>query len=165
MSSKLGAVKPRGAAGTRGSSKESRRGTSDTSYYQRQKRSDGSNPPTASSLRSETLRRHWTNDDCGRGVDRLAAGFRQARTEALDSLAVHGSSMFTGKQVAGALRAMRPERVCGLDSWIPSDWPNLPMEVRNDIAAILTKCEKGPAWPLQVMQNAVALLGKFATDD
>ena len=114
----------RGAAGTRGSSKESRRRTSDTSYYQRQKRSDGSNPPTASSLRSETLRKHWTNDDCGRGVDRLAAAFRQARTEALDSLAVHGSSMFTGKQVAGALRAMRPERVCGLDSWIPSDWPS-----------------------------------------
>ena len=42
---------------------------------------------------------------------------------------------------------------------------NLPIEARRGIASILSECEAGLVWPHQVMQNAVALLGKSATDD
>ena len=42
---------------------------------------------------------------------------------------------------------------------------NLPIEARQGIAPILSECEKGLVWRHQVMQNAVALLGKSATDD
>ena len=105
---------------------------------------------------SEVWKKHWTKHDDDRRADQLAAAFRQARSEALHFLAT---------QVAGALRAMRPERACCLDHWIPSNWLNLPIGARDGIASILTKCEKGLVWPHQVMQSAVALLGKSVTDD
>ena len=61
---------------------------------------------------------------------------------------------------------MRPERASRLDHWIRSNWLSLPIEARDGIAFIfLTKCEKGLNWPHQVMQNAVALLGKSVTDE
>ena len=47
----------------------------------------------------------------------------------------------------------------------PSNWLNLPIDAREGIASILSECEKFLVWPHQVMQNAVALLGKSATDD
>ena len=63
------------------------------------------------------------------------------------------------------LCAMKSERACGLDHWAPHNWLNLPIEARKGIASILIECETGLVWPHQVMQNAVALLGKSATDD
>ena len=60
---------------------------------------------------------------------------------------------------------MKSERVCGLDHWTPGNWLNLQIEARKGIASIWSECEKGIVWPHQVMQNAVALLGKSATDD
>ena len=60
---------------------------------------------------------------------------------------------------------MKSERAGGLDHWTPCNWLNLPIEAREGIASIWSKCEKGLVWPHQVMQNAVALLGKSATDD
>ena len=44
------------------------------------------------------------------------------------------------------------------------NWLNLPIEARRGIASILSECEAGLG-PHQVMQNAVALLGKSVTDD
>ena len=60
---------------------------------------------------------------------------------------------------------MKSGRACGLDHWTPGNWLNLPIEGRQGIASILSECEKGLVWPHQVMQNAVALLGKSSTDD
>ena len=60
---------------------------------------------------------------------------------------------------------MKSERACGLDHWTPNNWLNLPIDARKDVASILSECETGLVWPHQVMQNAVALLGKSATDD
>ena len=68
-------------------------------------------------------------------------------------------------QVLDALRAMKSGRSCGLDHWTLGDWLNFPIEARKGIASILSECEAGLVWPHQVMQNAVALLGKSATDD
>ena len=79
-------------------------------------------------------------------------------------MAVHGSLVFTGKQIAGALRAMRSERACGVDHRIPNNRLNLPNKANDEITSSLTKREKEPAWPRQVMQDAVALLGTSATD-
>ena len=120
------------------------------------KRGDGSNPRTALSLRSGVLEKHWTKHDSEPRKDRLTTAFRQARSEAFDSLDTHGYTEFSGRQVAGALRAMRLERACGLDHWNPSNWLNLPIKARNGVAS---------TWPHQVMQNAVAILGKSAADD
>ena len=60
---------------------------------------------------------------------------------------------------------MKSERARGLDHWTSGNWLNLPIEAREWIASIVSECEKGLVWPHQVMQNAVALLGKSATDD
>ena len=129
------------------------------------KRGHGSDPYTALSLRSDAWRKHWTKHDSDRRAGQLAAAFKQARDEAVNFQEANGYSSFTAKQVADALRGMRSERACGLDYWTPSNWLNLPVEARKDIASILSECETGLVWPHQVMQNAVALLGKSATDD
>ena len=60
---------------------------------------------------------------------------------------------------------MKSERACGLDHWTPGKWLNVPIEARKGIASISNECEAGLVWPHQVMQNAVALVGKSATDD
>ena len=99
------------------------------------------------------------------GQNKLAAAFKQTRDEAVNFLEVNGYSPFTAKQVTDALRGMKAERACGLDHWTPSNWLNLLIEARKDIASILSECETGLVWPHQVMQNVVALLGKSATDD
>ena len=91
--------------------------------------------------------------------------FKQARDEAVNFQEVNGYSSFTAGQVPDALRAMKSERACGLDHWTPGNWLILPVEARKGIASILSECEAGLVWPHQVMQNAVALLGKSATDD
>ena len=60
---------------------------------------------------------------------------------------------------------MKSGRACGLDHWTPGHWLKIPIKARTGIASILSECEAGLVWPHQVMQNAVALLGKSATDD
>ena len=129
------------------------------------KRGDGSDPCTALSPKSDAWRKHWTKHDSGRRADQLATAFKQARSEAVNFQEVNGHSSFTAGQVADALRAMKSERACGLDHWTPGNCLNLPIEARKGIASILSECEAGLVWPHQVMQNAVALLGKSATDD
>ena len=129
------------------------------------KRGDGSDPRTALSLRSDAWRKHWTKHDSDRRAGQLAAAFKRARDEAVNFQEVNGYPSFTAKQVADALRGMKSERACGLDHWTPSNWLNLPIEARRGIASILSECETGLVWPHQVMQNAVALLSKSATDD
>ena len=47
-------------------------------------------------------------------------------------------SIFTARQVAGALRAMKSERACGLDHWTPGNWLNLLIEAREGVASILS---------------------------
>ena len=117
------------------------------------KRGDGSDPCTALSLRSDAWRKHWTKHDNDRRADQLATSFKQARDEAVNFQNVNGHSSFTAGQVAEALRAMKSECGCGLDHWT--------IEARKKI---LSECEAGLVWPHQVMQNAVALLGKSTTD-
>ena len=129
------------------------------------KRGNGSDPCTALSFRSDVWRKHWTKHDSDRRADQLAAIFKQTRDEAVVFQEASGYSSFTAKQVTDALRSMKTERACGLDHWSPSNWLNLPIEARKEIASILSECETGLVWPHQVMQNAVALLGKSATDD
>ena len=121
--------------------------------------------PRALSLRSDAWRKHWTKHDSGRRADQLATAFKQARDEAVNFQDVNGHSSFTAGQVVDALRAMMSERACGLDLWATGNWLNFPIEARKGIASILSECEPGLVWPHQVMQNAVALLGKSATDD
>ena len=129
------------------------------------KRWDGSDPCTALSLRTDAWRKDWTKDDSDRRAGQLATAFKQARDEAVNFQDVNGYSSFTAGQVSDALRGMKSERACGLDHWTPSNWLNLPIEARKGIASILSECGTGLVWPHQVMQNAVALLGKSATDD
>ena len=129
------------------------------------KRRYGSDPCTVLSLRSDFGRRHWTKHGNDRRVDQLATAFKQAREDAIIFQKVNGHSSFTAGQVTGALRAMKSGRACGLDHWTPGNWLNLPIEARKGIASILSECEKGLVWHPQEMQNAVALLGKSATDD
>ena len=118
---------------------------------------DGSDPCTALSLRSDAWRKHWTNHDSDRRAEQLAAAFKRTRNEAANFQEVNGYSSFTAKQVTDALRGMKSERACGLDHWTPSNWLNLPIEARKDLASILSECETGLVWPHQVMQNAVTL--------
>ena len=98
-------------------------------------------------------------------TDQLATAFKQARNEAVNFQNVTGHSTFTARQVAGALRAIKWSVHVGLTPGPPSNWLNLPIEAREGIASILSVCEKGLIWPHQVMHNAVALLGRSATDD
>ena len=129
------------------------------------RRGDGSDPCTALSLRSNAWKRHWTKHENDRRTDLLATAFKQAKEKAVLFQDVNGHSSFTARQVTGALRAMKSGRACGLDFWNPGNWLNLPIEARKGIASILSECEAGLVWPHQVLQNAVALLGKSATDD
>ena len=129
------------------------------------KRGDGSDPCIALSLRSDTWRRHWTKHESYRRADQLATAFEQAREKAVNFQNVNGLSSFTVEQVTGALRAMKSERARGLDHHTPGNWLNRPIEARKGIASNLGECEASLVWPHQVMQNAVALLGKSATDD
>ena len=122
----------------------------------------GSNPL---SLPSETWRKHQTKHDSSTRGERLAEALRQARLEAQYFLELQESSAFSSRQVAGALRAPRSARACGLDHCILRNWLDLPTEARDEVASILTRCEKGLICPHQPMQNAVALLGKSPTDD
>ena len=128
-------------------------------------RGDGSDPCTALFLRSDAWRKHWKKHDSGRRADQITTVLKQARDEAVNFQDVNGHSSFTAGQVVDALRAMKSERACGLDHWTPGNWLNLPIEARKGIASILSECEAGLVRPHQVMQNAVALLGKSATDD
>ena len=129
------------------------------------KRRAGSDPCTALSLRSDAWKKHWTKHENDSRANQLAIAFEQARDEAVNFQNVNGHSIFTAGQVAGALRAKKSERACGLDHWTPGNWLNLPIEARKEIASMLSECEVGIVWPHQVTQNAVALLGKSATDD
>ena len=129
------------------------------------KRGNGPDPCTALSIRSDAWRKHWTKHENDRRADQLATAFKQARDEAVIFQDVNGHSSFTARQVTGALRAMKSKHACGLDHWTPGNWLNLPIEARQGIASILSECEKGLVWHHQVMQNAVAFLGKSATDD
>ena len=122
-------------------------------------------PRTALSLRLDVWKNHWTKHGNHSRADQLATAFKQAKNEAMDFQNVNGHSVFSTRQVAGALRAMKSKRACGLDHWTPGDWLHLPIEAKEEIASILSECENGLVWPHQVMQNAVALLGKSATDD
>ena len=108
---------------------------------------------------------HWTKHDSDRRTDQLTAALKQARNDAFTFQETYGRSSFTAVQVTTALRCMKAERACGLDHWTPGNWLNLPIEARRGIASILGECEAGLVWPHQVMQNAVALLGKSVTDD
>ena len=129
------------------------------------RRGNGSDPCTALSLRSEAWKKHWTKHGNDGRTDQLATAFKQAREKAVIFQDIDGHSSLTARQVTAALRAMKSGRACGLDHWTPGNWLNLSLEARQGIASILSECEKGLVWPHQAMQNAVALLGKSATDD
>ena len=66
----------------------------------------------------------------------------------------------TLEQVREAIKASKSNTVPGYDQWKPADNKRLPLEGLQDITAILNHIEDTKSWPLQVLLNLVAFLGK-----
>ncbi len=87
----------------------------------------------------------------------LSKAKERIKTEPLDTI--------REEHITKALNALKKDRAKGTDQWAPGDWRKLPVQAKEEIAQQLNDAESKLALPMQILLNAVSLLGKSHTDD